>query len=76
MGYNIGIRIVDEFLAKGNITRCNNFRETAELIGKVAFKMFLGITVEVTRKMFKMIFQERGKCLSLIHYTSPTTSFV
>ena len=49
MGYNIGIRIVDEFLAKGNITRCNNFRETAEMIGKVAFKMFLGINVEVGR---------------------------
>ncbi|KAL2634183.1 hypothetical protein R1flu_005662 [Riccia fluitans] len=44
MGYNIGIRLIDDFLAKANITRCSDFRETAETIVKVGFKMFLGVT--------------------------------
>ncbi len=26
MGHNIGIRLVDDFLAKTNTTRCRNFR--------------------------------------------------
>lgn len=29
MGYNIGIRLVDEFLAKSSINKCPNFVETA-----------------------------------------------
>jgi len=68
MGFNIGIRIIDEFLAKSGVTSCSNFKETAETISKVilsikfntlenknyyvinqvAFKMFLGISVEVS----------------------------
>ena len=36
MGYNIGLRLIEDFLAKSNITtRCINFRETAEMISKV-----------------------------------------
>nr|PNR60735.1 hypothetical protein PHYPA_003528 [Physcomitrium patens] len=34
MGYNIGARLVDDFLVKANITKCTNFRETAEVISK------------------------------------------
>ncbi|KAL0362264.1 UNVERIFIED_CONTAM: Trafficking protein particle complex subunit [Sesamum calycinum] len=34
MGYNIGVRLVDEFLAKSNVSRCVDFRETAEVIAK------------------------------------------
>ncbi|GJW73828.1 ALP1-like protein [Tanacetum coccineum] len=33
-GYNIGIRLIDEFLAKSNVTRCVDLRETAEIIAK------------------------------------------
>jgi len=47
MGYNIGVRLVDEFLAKAQIGQCSNFGDTAEVIAKVGFKMFLGITAEV-----------------------------
>ncbi|KAH7650317.1 BET3 vesicular transport [Cryptosporidium bovis] len=46
IGYNIGIRLVDEFLAKSGVSKCENFRETAEVIACVGFKMFLGITAE------------------------------
>jgi hypothetical protein len=48
LGHNIGVRIIDEFLAKSGTTSCSNFRETAETLSKVAFKMFLGINTEVT----------------------------
>ncbi|KAF5730578.1 hypothetical protein HS088_TW19G00170 [Tripterygium wilfordii] len=34
MGYNIGIRMIDEFLAKSDVSRCVDFRETAEAIAK------------------------------------------
>ena len=48
MGYNIGMRIIDEFLAKSQVSRCASFKDTAENIAQVAFKMFLGITADVT----------------------------
>eukprot|EP00899_Mesostigma_viride_P015393 jgi/Mesvir1/23855/Mv10656-RA.1 len=49
MGYNIGIRLVDEFLAKGNInSKCKDFKETMDIIAKVGFKMFLGVNASVS----------------------------
>ena len=47
-GFNIGSRLVDEFLAKSSVAACHNFRETAETIARVAFKMFLGVAADVT----------------------------
>lgn len=35
MGYNIGMRLIEDFFAKSNIGRCANFRETADMISKV-----------------------------------------
>ncbi len=36
MGYNIGLRLIEDYLAKSNtMKRCSNFRETAEMIAKV-----------------------------------------
>lgn len=35
MGYNIGMRLVEDFFAKSGVQRCANFRETAETISKV-----------------------------------------
>lgn len=46
-GFNIGTRLVEEFLARSNLPRCTNLRETAEIISKVGFKMFLNITPSV-----------------------------
>lgn len=35
MGYNIGLRLIEDYLAKSNtMRRCSNFRETAEMIAK------------------------------------------
>ena len=48
MGYNIGTRLVDEFLAKAGSTKCSDFRETMDAIAKVAFKMFLNVGASVS----------------------------
>ncbi len=35
-GYNIGVRLIDDFLARNpNINRCHDFRDTAEILSKV-----------------------------------------
>ena len=47
MGHNIGVRLIDEFLSKTNISSCTNFKETSEIVTKIAFKMFLGITPDI-----------------------------
>ncbi|KAL8828073.1 MAG: hypothetical protein Q9170_006758 [Blastenia crenularia] len=63
MGYNIGLRLIEDFFAKSGAQRCSNFRETAETISKIGFKMFLNITPAVTNwsadnKSFSLIFDE------------------
>ena len=41
-GYNIGVRLIEDFLARSNVGRCLDFRETADVIAKVtAFHLIL-----------------------------------
>ncbi|TIC34504.1 putative TRAPP complex component Bet3 [Wallemia mellicola] len=47
MGYNIGTRLIEEFLSKNPEVKCKNFNDTGEAIAKVGFKTFLNITPEV-----------------------------
>eukprot|EP00529_Nitzschia_sp_RCC80_P037002 CAMPEP_0113498080 /NCGR_PEP_ID=MMETSP0014_2-20120614/30961_1 /TAXON_ID=2857 /ORGANISM="Nitzschia sp." /LENGTH=189 /DNA_ID=CAMNT_0000392039 /DNA_START=88 /DNA_END=657 /DNA_ORIENTATION=- /assembly_acc=CAM_ASM_000159 len=47
IGHSIGVRSVDEFLAKSNAPYCKTLEETAIVLAKTAFKMFLGITCDV-----------------------------
>ena len=35
MGYNIGMRLIEDFFAKSGTQKCTNFKETAETISKV-----------------------------------------
>ncbi|EGE00879.1 BET3 family protein [Trichophyton tonsurans CBS 112818] len=63
MGYNIGMRLIEDFLARSGMGRCTNFRETADIIAKVGFKVFLNITPTVTNwtsdnKQFSLVFEE------------------
>ncbi|CAO3661874.1 unnamed protein product [Umbelopsis ramanniana] len=63
MGYNIGQRLIEDFLARSNIGRCTEFRETADVISKVGFKMFLNITPNITNwtpdfKEFSLLLEE------------------
>ncbi|KAH9483691.1 Transport protein particle subunit bet3 [Psilocybe cubensis] len=48
MGYNIGTRLIEDFLAKSNMGRCADFKEVGEVIAKVGFKSFLNISPGVT----------------------------
>ncbi|KAI8323185.1 TRAPP I complex [Martensiomyces pterosporus] len=47
MGYNIGVRLIDDLLARTGLERCQDLHATAEVISKVGFKMFLNITPSV-----------------------------
>uniref|UniRef100_A0A7S0Q9U7 Trafficking protein particle complex subunit n=1 Tax=Cryptomonas curvata TaxID=233186 RepID=A0A7S0Q9U7_9CRYP len=49
MGNGIGQRLVDELLAKSGLGSCADFKETAEVIAKVGFKMFLGSAATVSK---------------------------
>jgi hypothetical protein len=73
MGYSIGVRCVDEFLAKADqagmtIPSCRAFGETAEVLAKTGFRMFLGISAEV-----QMI---SDSSFSLLIYENPLSLFV
>ena len=45
MGYNIGIRLIEDFLAKSSAPTCTNFREVAEMISKVALAAQVSPTI-------------------------------
>lgn len=36
MGYNIGTRLIEDFLAKSSLGRCSDFKETGEVVAKVS----------------------------------------
>ncbi|KAF5836460.1 NO signaling/Golgi transport ligand-binding domain-containing protein [Dunaliella salina] len=69
-GYNIGIRLIDEFLAKSKVSRCGSFRETVDIIAKQAFLMFLNMQCTVSKWT-----QDGSEC-SLIFTDNPLTEFV
>ena len=49
IGYNMGVRMVEDFLSRTpQVGRCSDFKETAEVLSKQAFKMFLGIQPQVS----------------------------
>jgi len=68
-GYNIGVRLIDEFLARSGV-RCGDLKETAEVIAKVGFKMFLGVTAQVVG------FDAEKKEFSLVLEDNPLIDFV
>lgn len=70
MGYNIGLRLIEDFLARSGSGRCTNFRDTAEIISKVGFKMFLNIVPTVDR------WTADGRQFSLIIDDNPLAEFV
>lgn len=69
MGYNIGIRLVEDFLCRTNSGKCNDFRETSEKI-QLAFKLFLSISPTVTS------WSSTSDEFSLIFDTNPVAEFV
>lgn len=43
MGYNIGTRLIEDFLAKSSLGRCSDFREVGEVIAKVWILVYLAM---------------------------------
>mmetsp|Transcript_8647 Transcript_8647/g.21081 ORF Transcript_8647/g.21081 Transcript_8647/m.21081 type:complete len:206 (-) Transcript_8647:72-689(-) len=76
IGHSIGVRCVDEFLSKadvagmGSATRCSNLRDTAEVLAKVGFKMFLGTGAEAGG------FSQDQRSFSIYLQDNPLSTFV
>ncbi|XP_003737771.1 trafficking protein particle complex subunit 3 [Galendromus occidentalis] len=69
MGFNIGQRLIEDFLARTNSPRCVDLRDTAEKI-QSAFKMYLTISPSITN------WSTSGDEFSLIFDSNPLTEFV
>eukprot|EP01017_Pseudomicrothorax_dubius_P040417 TRINITY_DN631_c0_g1_i10.p1 TRINITY_DN631_c0_g1~~TRINITY_DN631_c0_g1_i10.p1 ORF type:complete len:193 (+),score=50.60 TRINITY_DN631_c0_g1_i10:67-645(+) len=69
-GFNMGKRLIDEFLAKSAKETCLNFRDVAETIAKSALPMFLGVPADVTN------FNEKDNSFSLELKDNPLNDYV
>lgn len=70
MGYNIGLRLIEEFVAKTGAQRCSSFKETAEVVSKVGFKLFLNVQPTVENWLSDL------KAFSLVLHENPLAEFV
>ncbi|KAF8056218.1 Trappc3 [Scenedesmus sp. PABB004] len=70
MGYNIGVRLVEEFLSKSRAGRCGSFREAAEVVARQALPMFLNVSATVTN------WSADGSECSLVLTDNPLADFV
>mmetsp|Transcript_111 Transcript_111/g.162 ORF Transcript_111/g.162 Transcript_111/m.162 type:complete len:201 (+) Transcript_111:87-689(+) len=77
IGHSIGVRCVDEFLSKADVSgmgermfACSTLRDTAEVVAKVGLKMFLGVTAEVGG------FSQDQKSFSVYLQDNPLSTFV
>lgn len=61
MGYNIGVRLIEDFLAKSSAPSCTNFREVAEMISKVFRPV-----VNATRA--RLTWHDAGRLQDLLEY--------
>ncbi|XP_065174866.1 trafficking protein particle complex subunit 3-like [Sycon ciliatum] len=70
LGYNIGVRLIEDFLARSNVGRCHDFKETADVISRIGFKMYLGVSPTIGN------WSASGDEFSLILDSNPLTEFV
>ena len=76
IGHSIGVRCVDEFLSKADVagmglaTQCQTLKDTAEVVAKIGFKMFLGIQAEVGG------FSQDQRSFSIYLQDNPLSAFV
>ena len=69
MGYNIGLRIIEDFLAKTSGQRCLDFKDVAEKL-QIAFKMYLSINVTISN------WSTANDEFSILIDSNPLTDFV
>ena len=41
MGYNIGTRLIEDFLARSGVGKCGDFRDVGEVVAKVSIRFFV-----------------------------------
>lgn len=70
MGYNIGVRLIEDFLARTALPRCENMIKTSEMISKCAFKIFLNMSPQVAN------WSPEKDAFSLILDENPLSDFV
>jgi hypothetical protein len=75
IGHSIGVRCVDEFLSKAevsgiNIPPCQTMKDTADVVARIGFRMFLGVAAEVANH------SPDGSAFSLFLYDNPLGIFV
>ncbi len=61
MGHNMGVRLIDEYLAKTTNPACQSFKDVMESLSRIGAKMFLGIDAdvsEISSKSFLLSFPE------------------
>jgi hypothetical protein len=73
IGHSIGVRCIDELLAKIEVNGvalppCRTLKDTAEVVAKIGFRMFLGVTCDVSNVT--------DKSFSLFLYENPLSIFV
>ncbi|XP_017784720.1 PREDICTED: trafficking protein particle complex subunit 3 [Nicrophorus vespilloides] len=69
LGYNMGIRIVEDFLSKTGSGRCLDLKDTADKV-QMAFKMYLGVQPNVAN------WSAAGDEFSFILDSNPLTELV
>jgi len=69
MGYNIGMRLIEDFLAKTGSRRCLDFKDVAEKL-QMAFKMYFGSTPSISN------WSPGNDEFSLIIDNNPLTEYV
>nr|XP_027226685.1 trafficking protein particle complex subunit 3-like [Penaeus vannamei] len=69
MGYNIGMRLIEDFLARANPGRCYDLRDTADKIQQ-AFKLYLGVSPSIGS------WSPGGDEFSVVLETNPLAEFV
>lgn len=60
MGYNIGVRMVEDFLARTNAGRCYDLRETAD---KIQVLYFVTVIIYVNNSLLCFTYSTHLKCI-------------
>ena len=79
-GYNIGVRLIEDFLARSNLPKCKDFVETGEIVSKVSTPSTLSTTALTTGTTHQVSFKSFLSITpTLIHHpisaTAPTPAF-
>lgn len=69
IGYNMGMRLIEDYLSKTNSSRCLDMRDTADKV-QAAFKMYLNIQPSITN------WSPANDEFSLVFDNNPLTEFV